>query len=48
MLAGAGLGGLDVFRPVSLPIALHVVLSAGLGLALIRYVWLETRAERGG
>ncbi|THD77228.1 MAG: hypothetical protein E7812_14875 [Phenylobacterium sp.] len=48
MLAGAGLYGLDVFRPVSLPIALHVVLSAGLGLALIRYVWLETRAERGG
>jgi len=35
-------------EPVSLGVALHVVLTLGIGAALWRFAWLERRADRAG
>jgi hypothetical protein len=38
----------DLFQPVSLTIAIHAVLTLGIGAALWRFAWLERRADRAG
>jgi hypothetical protein len=37
-----------MFEPVNGRDAVHVVMSDGLGVALIRWGWLEYRAHRDG
>jgi len=36
------------FAPVSLTLAIHAVLTLGIGAALWRFAWLERRADRAG
>jgi hypothetical protein len=48
MLAGMALYFLDQFEPITAREAIHVILSLGLGVALIRFGMLERRAHRDG
>jgi hypothetical protein len=48
MLAGMVLYFLNQFDPVTAPEAIHVILSCGLGAALVRFGILERRAHRDG
>lgn len=48
MLAAIALYILGMFEPVSLRDAIHLIVTAGLGAALIRFGMLERRAHRDG
>lgn len=48
VLAGLGVYAFHRFvDPISVPGAVHAILSIGIGAALLRYALLERRAERG-
>ncbi|MEO6042047.1 MAG: hypothetical protein ABIP41_09110, partial [Croceibacterium sp.] len=44
MMTAMGLFVLDRFEPVAAAVAIHLILSAGLGAAMIRFAVLERRA----
>ena len=48
MLAAMALYLLNRFEPVATHEAIHIILSAGLGAALLRFGFLERRAHRDG
>lgn len=48
MLAGIALFVLQVFVPIGAPMAIHLILSVGFAVAMIRFGWLERRAHKLG
>ena len=48
MLTGIALYFVDEFAPMTAREAIHVILTLGLGAALIRFGMLERRAHRDG
>jgi len=48
MLTGMGVYFLDQFEPLTAGAAAHLILTFGLGSALVRFGFLERRAHRGG
>lgn len=48
MITVLGLYGISLFEPLSINLAIHLVLTLGIGAALWRFAWLERRAERAG
>jgi len=47
MIAGVAVYLVNLFEPVGTLDAVHAVMTAGIGVALVRYALLERRAERG-
>jgi hypothetical protein len=49
-MIGASLAvyGLRLLVPLTLDDAVHGVVTLGLSAAMLRYVWLERRADRAG
>ncbi|MDB5433437.1 MAG: hypothetical protein JWP35_4553 [Caulobacter sp.] len=47
MLAAFALYGLSFFTVLSVHQTIHALLTVSIGLALLRYAWLERRSERG-
>jgi len=48
MLAVLGLYGVSLIGPLNPTVAIHGVLTLGIGGALGRFAWLERRADRAG